>query len=102
MLRIEYRCDISLNPRPSTCGKMNHIQCEDFRPLRISRSACGKTPACAPRKRPRSCGSSPAADWLHSVMPASGLAIPPGPESHDLSDQVQRDRPVERKLQRTL
>jgi len=32
---IEYRFDIELWPRPSNCGKMYHIQCDRFRPLRI-------------------------------------------------------------------
>ena len=39
-LLIAYRLDVELNPSPSNCGKMYHIQCDCFRPLLISASAC--------------------------------------------------------------
>src|SRR5262245_48145491 len=39
-LLIAYRCDVGLNPSPSNWGKTYHIQCDRFRPLRISASAC--------------------------------------------------------------
>src|SRR5437763_1564646 len=39
MFLMEYRLDIELNPRPSNCGKIYHIQCERFWPLLISASA---------------------------------------------------------------
>ncbi|MFO0930729.1 MAG: hypothetical protein U0736_27485 [Gemmataceae bacterium] len=29
----------ALNPRPASCGKMYHIQCDRFRPARTSASA---------------------------------------------------------------
>ena len=38
-LLIEYRLEVELNPSPSNCGKMYHIQCDRFRPLLISESA---------------------------------------------------------------
>ena len=31
---------VGLDPRPRYCGKTYHIQCDRFRPLRISASAC--------------------------------------------------------------
>jgi hypothetical protein len=31
MLLIEYRLEAELNPSPSICGKIYHIQCERFR-----------------------------------------------------------------------
>ena len=39
-LLIAYCLDVELNPSPSYCGKMYHIQCDRFRPLRISDTAC--------------------------------------------------------------
>ena len=38
-LLIVYCLEIELIPSPSSCGKMNHIQCDRFRPLVISESA---------------------------------------------------------------
>ena len=37
---MAYRLDVALDPSPSYWGKIYHIQCDRFRPLRISDSAC--------------------------------------------------------------
>jgi hypothetical protein len=38
---IAKRCAIGLKPRPAICGKMNHIQCDCFRPCDSSATTCG-------------------------------------------------------------
>src|ERR1700731_4255896 len=53
LLLIEYRLDIELCPRPSNCGKMYHIQCERFRPLRISVSSAIRQESSTRTKKPR-------------------------------------------------
>ena len=53
-LRMAKRSDIELRPSPANCGKMNHIQCDSFRPARNSASARSYTPDWAWTKRWRS------------------------------------------------
>src|SRR5262249_42407758 len=74
-LLIEYRWEVELNPSPSNCGKMYHIQCDYFRPLLISPSACSKSSAGTCTKRFRLCGSdAPAGSCVSAINPPPAVA----------------------------